>query len=76
MTATALSLLADTLTHERKYPEAEKAAREALEMDRQALGPDHPSVLRDMFNLAGILGEERHYADAEAVNRELIESAR
>jgi len=76
LTATALSLLADTLTHEEKYPEAEKAAREALEMDRQALGPDHPSVLRDMFNLGGILTEEQHYADAEEIHKELIESAR
>jgi serine/threonine protein kinase len=76
LTATALSLLADTLTHERKYPEAEKAAREALEMDRQALGPDHPSVLRDMFNLGSILTEEAHFADAEEINKELIESAR
>jgi len=76
LTATALSLLADTLTHQRKYPEAEKAAREALETDRLALGSDHPSVLRDMFNLAGILAEEQHYAEAEKVQRELIESAR
>ena len=76
LTATALSLLADTLTHEDKYPEAEKAAREALEMDRQALGSDHPSVLRDMFNLGGILTEEQHYADAEQIHKELIESAR
>ena len=66
LTATAMSLLADTLTHEGKYPEAEKAAREALEMDRRTLGSDHPSVLRDMFNLGGILTEEQHYADAEA----------
>ena len=76
LTATALSLLADTLTHEEKYPEAERAAREALEMDRRALGSDHPSVLRDMFNLAGILTEEQHYADAEEMSKELIESAR
>ncbi len=76
LTATALSLLADTLTHQGKYPEAEKAAREALETDRRALGSDHPSVLRDMFNLAGILTEEQHYAEAEKVQRELIESAR
>ena len=76
LTATALSLLADTLTHEGKYPEAENAARASLEMDRQALGSDHPSVLRDMFNLCGILTEEAHYADAEEINKELIESAR
>jgi serine/threonine protein kinase len=76
LTATALSLLADTLTHEGKYPEAENAARESLEMDRRALGSDHPSVLRDMFNLGGILTEERHYADAEEIHKKLIESAR
>jgi eukaryotic-like serine/threonine-protein kinase len=76
LTATALSLLADTLTHERKYPEAEKAAREALETDRRTLGSDHPSVLRDMFNLAAILSEEQHYADAEEIYKELVESAR
>jgi eukaryotic-like serine/threonine-protein kinase len=76
LTATALSLLADTLTHERKYPEAEKAAREALETDRRTLGSDHPSVLRDMFNLAAILSEEQHYADAEEMYKELVESAR
>ncbi len=76
LTSTALSLLADTLTHERKYPEAEKAAREAFETDRRTLGPDHPSVLRDMFNFAAILTEEQHYADAEEISRELIESAR
>jgi serine/threonine protein kinase len=76
LTATAQSLLADTLTREGKYPEAEKAAREALETDRRALGSDHPSVLRDMFNLAGILTEEQHYADAQEVYTQLIESAR
>jgi eukaryotic-like serine/threonine-protein kinase len=76
LTATALSLLADTLTHENKYPEAEKAAREALALDRNTLGSDHPSVLRDMFNLAGILTEEQHYADAEEINKQLIDSAR
>ncbi len=76
LTATALSLLADTLTHERKYPEAEKADREALETDRRTLGSDHPSVLRDMFNLAAILFEEQHYADAEQVYKEVVESAR
>jgi eukaryotic-like serine/threonine-protein kinase len=76
LTATALSLLADTLTHERKYPEAEKAAREALETDRRTLGSDHPSVLRDMFNLAAILSEEQHYADAEEIYEEVVESAR
>jgi non-specific serine/threonine protein kinase/serine/threonine-protein kinase len=76
LTATALSLLADTLTHEGKYPEAEKSAREALETDRRVLGYDHPSVLRDMFNLAGILTEEQHYADAEEMFNELIDSAR
>jgi serine/threonine protein kinase len=76
LTATALSLLGDTLTHEGKYPEAEKVTREALEMDRRVLGSDHPSVLRDMFNLAGILTEEQHYADAEEMFKQLIESAR
>jgi non-specific serine/threonine protein kinase/serine/threonine-protein kinase len=76
LTATALSLLADTLTHEEKYPEAEKAAQEALEMDQRALGSDHPSVLRDMFNLGGILTEEQDYAGAEEMFRQLIESAR
>jgi serine/threonine protein kinase len=76
LTATALSLLADTLTHEEKYSEAEKAAREALDMDRRALGSDHPSVLRDMFNLGGILTGEQHYAEAEEIHKELIESAR
>ena len=76
LTATALSLLADTLTHEGKYPDAEKAAREALAMDRKALGADHPSVLRDMFNLASILTEEQHFAEAEGMFAELIESAR
>ena len=72
LTATALSLQADTLTHQEKYPEAEKVAREALEINRRVLGPDHPSVLRDMFNLGGILTEEQHYADAEEVFKELI----
>jgi non-specific serine/threonine protein kinase/serine/threonine-protein kinase len=76
LTATALSLLADTLTHEGNYPEAEKAAREALETDRKMLGSDHPSVLRDMFNLASILLVQQRYADAEAMYKELIESAR
>ena len=76
LTATALSLLADTLTHEGNYPEAEKAAREALETDRNMLGSDHPSVLRDMFNLASILLVEQRYADAEAMYKELIDSAR
>ena len=40
------------------------------------LGSDHPSVLRDMFNLASILLVQQRYADAEAMYKELIESAR
>lgn len=69
-TTSAARSLAIDFAYQNKYPEAEKAFREVLEMQRKALGSDAPVVLEDIGNLASILLLERKYADAEKLYRE------
>ncbi len=46
---------------------------EALQLSRNALGPEDPQTQTAMNNLAGIYQWEGRYADAERLYRELIE---
>jgi tetratricopeptide (TPR) repeat protein len=47
--------------------------RRAIEIDKKALGNDHPDVGRGYNNLAHLLKDEGRYAEAEPLYRQAIE---
>ncbi|HLJ78860.1 MAG TPA: tetratricopeptide repeat protein [Acidobacteriaceae bacterium] len=53
--------------------EAEKKQREVLATERAALGPRDQRTVGSMSQLAGILVERGHYADAANLNRETLD---
>jgi len=63
--------LANTFNSEHKEMEAEKLQREAYEIQKRKLGPDHPDTLLAMANLAATLKDERKFADSRAMYEEL-----
>jgi len=62
--------LAFVLSLEGRYAEAEKLDREALDLRRRVLGPEHPATLATMRDLSVDLSRERRYAEAEKLVRD------
>jgi hypothetical protein len=52
------------------HNEAEKLDREALNIERRVLGPEHSDTLVSMVNLGRVLTEAGRYAEAEKLQRE------
>jgi hypothetical protein len=52
-----------------KYRATEAMNRRALEGREKALGPEHPSTLTSVNNLALVLPDQGMYKAAEAMNR-------
>jgi tetratricopeptide (TPR) repeat protein len=61
-----------SLHHLGKLGEAESTLRQTLALARKIYTPDHPTVLINMNNLAGLLFEEKKFDDADAVLTEAI----
>ena len=55
---------------QKKYDDAEQAAKEAIAMKRIILGANHPHLGRSLGILGWILREQRKFAEAEPLNRE------
>jgi hypothetical protein len=53
--------------------EAEKLQREALEIEKRTLGPEHPDTLLTMENVAVSLEMQGRYAESQRVLEELRE---
>ncbi|KAI4599650.1 hypothetical protein KJ359_001747 [Pestalotiopsis sp. 9143b] len=70
--ANLLSVVADSHNELGKYTEAEEMHREALELRKSVLGPEHPSTLDSMNNLAGVLRSQGKYEEAEEMHRETL----
>ena len=67
-----MSRLARVLTRQGRNGEAEALQREALRIERRALGPEHEGTLHAIDGLVGILWMQRdasRYAEAEALQR-------
>jgi tetratricopeptide (TPR) repeat protein len=60
------------LLSEGHYPEAEKLDRDALEIRRRTLGPEHPETLVLEGNLGDVLCAENRFAEAEALQRHAL----
>ena len=72
-----LDALAQELQAQGKYDEAEPLYREALKMDRTALGSRHPNTLTAINNLVQLLQfKDDTFAAAEPLLRELLQSRR
>ena len=56
-----------------KYAEAEAMNRQALQLKEQVLGPEHPSTLSSMNNLAVALRQQGKHAEAEAMHRQALQ---
>jgi tetratricopeptide (TPR) repeat protein len=50
-----------------RYEEAEEMHGQALRLQEMVLGKEHPSTLRSMNNLAGVLRDQGNYEDAEEI---------
>ncbi|KAI4599602.1 hypothetical protein KJ359_001699 [Pestalotiopsis sp. 9143b] len=71
--ANLLSVVADSHDELGKYAEAEEMDREALELRKLVLGPEHPDTLASMNNLALVLRSQGKYEEAEEMHREELE---
>ena len=47
-----------------------------MEIRRRVLGPEHLDTLKSMNNLALVLDDEGHYAEAEKLDRETLDVMR
>src|SRR5439155_12253164 len=56
--------------------EAETTFREALAMQRELLGKEHPVVANSLHNLAVVLGDQGKPEEAETTGREALALAR
>ncbi|HJS08442.1 MAG TPA: serine/threonine-protein kinase, partial [Pirellulales bacterium] len=67
---------ADLLVKLRRYPEAENAARQAVEMHRRLNGPGHPETAWGLRALADALAKQQKYSEAEDALREALNTFR
>ncbi|MCH7603301.1 MAG: tetratricopeptide repeat protein, partial [Planctomycetes bacterium] len=65
--------LADMISHQGRYDEAEPLLVEALETDKRNLGDEHPSTLTSMFRLAVLYNNQGRYNEAEQLYLETLE---
>ncbi|KZL87964.1 kinesin light chain [Colletotrichum incanum] len=56
-----------------KYGEAEQMHRQTLELCKKVLGPENPSTLISMNNLAVVLESQGKYDEAEQMHRQTLE---
>jgi len=52
------------------YTQAEPLYKQAMEIDRKALGDDHPSFANSLNNLAGIYSAMGNYTQAEPLYKQ------
>jgi CHAT domain-containing protein/tetratricopeptide (TPR) repeat protein len=69
----SINNLAAVLGSQGGYTEAEPLYREALQLNREVLGPRHPQTLASIINLAAVLGSQGRYTEAEPLYREALQ---
>ncbi len=67
--------LANELSQQGKYLEAEPLSRWALAGRETELGPSHPNTLRTMNNLARLLADQGQFQDAAPMFRRALAGA-
>ncbi|KAI1317055.1 kinesin light chain 3 [Xylariaceae sp. FL0255] len=71
-TLASINNLANVLSSQGKYEEAEKMYRQILGMMEEVLGREHPSTLTSMSNLALVLYSQGKYEEAEKMHRQAL----
>ena len=71
-TLLSMNELGNILDREGRMADAENLYRQALEIARQSLGPDHPQTLVIASSLAGVIGEQDRLDEAEKLEREIL----
>jgi tetratricopeptide (TPR) repeat protein len=66
------TLLGRAFQMDAQWPRAEGCFRDALELDRSALGEDHPSTATDMTDLASLLQDTNRHGEAEPLCRRAL----
>ncbi|SCO92473.1 uncharacterized protein FRV6_16601 [Fusarium oxysporum] len=59
-----------------KYLDVKQIYRKALDLTKEALGPEHPDTLTSMNNLANVLDHQDNYKEAEEVYRQTLDLAK
>jgi hypothetical protein len=72
-TLTSAGNLANSLTCQGRYAEAEAIEREVLAVRRRVLGAEHPNTLTSASHLACSLSNQGRHAEAEQIEREVLE---
>ncbi|RDW57770.1 hypothetical protein BP5796_12571 [Coleophoma crateriformis] len=65
--------LANSLSQQGKYAEAEAMDRQTLQLGETVLGKEHPDTLGSMNNLAESLRRQGKYVEAEAMDRQTLQ---
>jgi tetratricopeptide (TPR) repeat protein len=65
--------LGDVLYHEGRYAEAEKLARETLDIRRRVLGPEHPDTASSAYSVGCILARKGNRDEALSLVREAVD---
>ena len=61
----SMNNLAEVLSIQGNYEEAERIHRQALALMERVLGKEHPDTLTSMSNLAEVLSRQSNYKEAE-----------
>jgi tetratricopeptide (TPR) repeat protein len=73
VTSRLLSQLGAIYFTKAQYLQAELLMRQALEIDKQSFGENHPNVARDLNNLAQLLKATNRLTEAEPLMRQALE---
>ncbi|MCJ1279145.1 hypothetical protein MMC21_006969 [Puttea exsequens] len=67
-TLTSMNNLAEVLSSQGSYKEAERIHRQALALRKKVLGKEHPETLTSMNDLALVLSSQGSYKEAERIH--------
>ncbi|MGA8103313.1 MAG: serine/threonine-protein kinase, partial [Candidatus Acidiferrales bacterium] len=71
--AQMMHLMGDVYYNLGLYPRAQSLQQQSMEIRQRVLGPEHPDTLKSMNNLANVLNDEGHSAEAEKLDRETLD---
>jgi tetratricopeptide (TPR) repeat protein len=75
-TLTSMGDLAEVLSYQGKYEQAEEMHRQELGLRETVLGKEHPDTLTSMNNLAAVLINQGKYEQAEEMYRQILRLAK
>jgi hypothetical protein len=67
-----MSFLAQLISHQKRFSEAERLERDVLEAQLRLLGSEHTDVLKTTTTLATTLFDESRFVEAEKLQRRVL----